>query len=671
MKGSGYHSGWLMIGALSLVLISPVHAADTDRTKAEEEETPVRPLKRPAPTTIKPATQESKPAPATATPRAATPAAPKAATPAPTAPRAVAPAQAPRAEPTPATPKAAPQKPAERMPTRAAPAAAASLTVRHPNGGETYAPGSRVQVQWQAGGISGPGAVHLLLNGRKVADIAVSVNLSQGQVSWRIPGNIQTGGGYTVRIQSRDGKYVDTSDQTFTIGTAAAGTGLPATRPERGQRPAAATADTTASTDTAAEPEPEAEQAVPAAEPTPAAPSLSFISPAGSTRWCTNQAHEYRWQSSLPAGSNVRIEWMMGDQVWRTIVASTPDTGSYVWPGYTDAQFGSGMGSFRPRISATDNSVVHLGEILHFGKPLMVNAPQSNHTWRKGSPYTFRWTQLCDLPAPAVLELLNSSQQPVLTIADGLTATGHHMPRSQAWTVPDDLEPGTYYFRVRSADNQLASSGAFTIANPVSFPVSPDLTFTSPAKDASWCTNLPHEFRWNSNLPADTRVKIDLMEANGETVWRNIVANIPNSGSYAWSGYTDAQFGFGMGTLRPRIATMDNTTITVGDRFHIGKHLFLEAPKSNYTWRHGASYDILWTQLCDLPAPVSLELLDAGKQPVATLASGLGTTGSPGRQLYKWTVPNTLTPGTYYIRVRTADGQYAQESSFTIAAPSQ
>jgi len=627
MKGSGCHSGWLMIGALSLVLVSPVHAADTNGTTTQEDQPTTRPLKRPAPTTIKPATDESKPAPT----------------------------QAPRAEPTPATPKAAPQKPAERTPGRAAPAAAASLTVRHPNGGETYAPGSRVQVQWQADGVSGPGAIHLLLNGRKVADIAVSVNLSQGQTHWRIPDNIQAGSGYTVRIQSRDGKYADASDQTFTIGVAAAGARLPAARPERGQRPAVTTGDTAARTDTAAEP----------------TPTLSFISPAGNTRWCTNQPHECRWQSNLPAGSNVRIEWMLGDQVWRTIVASTPDTGSYVWPGYTDAQFGSGMGSFRPRISTTDNSVVHLGETLHFGKPLMIDAPQSNHTWRTGSSYTLRWTQLCDLPAPAVLELLNSSQQPVLTIAEGLTATGHQVPRSQAWTVPDNLAPGTYYFRVRSADNQVASSSSFKIANPVSFPVSPDLTFTSPAANASWCTNLPHEFRWNSNLPADTRVKIDLMEANGETVWRNIVADIANSGSYAWSGYTDAQFGFGMGTFRPRIATMDNSAVTVGDRFHIGKHLFLEAPKSNYTWRHGSSYDILWTQLCDLPAPVSVELLDASKKTVATLASGLGTTGSSGRQIYKWTVPNTLTPGTYYIRVRTADGQYREESSFVIAAPSQ
>lgn len=658
MKRSGYSSGWVVIGVLSLILTNPIYAVDTNSSKTQEDEAPARPLKRPAPTTVKPATEGTKPAPATATPRAATPVAP-----APTAPRAVAPPPtAPRAEPTPAAPQAAPQKPAGRTPTRAAPTAA-TLTIISPNGGETYAHGSRVQVQWQADGISGPGAIHLLQHGRKVADIAVPVNLSQGQTSWRVPADIQAGSGYTVRIQSRDGKYADISDQTFTIGTDAAGTRLPGAKLERGQRPATASSDTETAT------EPQAEQPTPAAQPTPATPALSFISPASNTRWCTNQSHEYRWHSTLPAGSNVRIDWMQGNTIWRTIVASTPDTGSYVWPGYTDAQFGSGMGSFRPRISTTDNSVVHLGETLHFGKPLWINAPQSNHTWRKGSQYTLRWTQLCDLPAPAVLELLDSNQQPVLTIADGLTATGHHLPHSHTWTVPGTLEPGTYYFRVRSADNQLSSSGSFKIANPVSFPVSPDLTFTSPAQDTAWCTNLPHEFRWNSTLPADTRVKIDLMDGNGETVWRSIVADIPNSGSYTWAGYTDAQFGFGMGTFRPRIATMDNTTITVGEFLHIGKHLFLEAPKSNYTWRHGSSYDILWTQLCDLPAPVVLELLDAGKQPVATIASGLGSAGSSRRQLYKWTVPATLAPGTYYVRVRSADGQHVQEGSFTIATP--
>lgn len=663
---------------LSFAQANPTSAADTGSEDTLKEETSTRTLKRQLPATTKPA------APTTVTPKAVTPAVPKTIAPAPSTPRAVIPPKtiSPKATPAPVTTK--PSVPQERQ-SKAAPAAN-GLIIISPNGGETFAPGSRLQVQWQASNITGPGKIYLLQDGRKVADIAASVNLSEGRRSWRVPKDIKTGGGYTVLVQSRDKKHSDASDQAFTIGTAAALPGsakLPTTstavRPDRGQRPAPRTAGETdtdetapapvadAETDAAVEPEPESSpETTASAETTPPAPALSFITPASNTRWCTNQPHEYRWQSTLPAGSNVRIEWMMGDQVWRTIVASTPDTGSYVWAGYTDAQFGSNLGSFRPRISATDNSVVHLGATLHFGKPLWINAPQSNHTWRQGSQYNFRWTQLCDLSAPAVLELLDSNQQPVLTLADGLTATGHYAMRSQAWTVPDNLEPGTYYFRVRSADNQLSSSGSFKIANPVSFPVSPDITFTSPAKDAGWCTNLPHEFRWDTTLPADTAVRIDLMEANGENVWRSIVANIPNSGSYAWTGYTDAQFGFGQGTFRPRIATMDNSTITVGEHFRIGKHLMLEAPKSNYIWRQGSSYDIRWLQTCELPTPATLELLNASRQSVAIIASGL-----TGPRLYTWTVPTDLTPGTYYIRVRTADQQYSHESSFTIAEPLQ
>ncbi len=632
MKRSGRSTGWIVIGALGLVLIYPAYAADTGSKDAQEKETPSRLLKRPSLITTKPVAEDATlAAPATVTPRA--------------------------------------RIPAERTFPRTA-ATETALTVLSPNGGESFSPGDRMQVQWQASGISGPGAIQLLQNGRKVADIAASVNLSEGKRSWRVPVDIKSGS-YTVLIQSRDRKYTDASDQPFSIGTATGSTNLSA-RPERGQRLTATARGGTGASATAT-PEPETGQAGSSTDTTPATPALNIVSPATNTGWCTNQAHEFHWSSTLPANSTVSIDLMRSDgtTVWKTIASNIPDSGNYNWTGLTDAQFPSGSISLRPRIRNADSSVVKIGEPMHFGKPLMINAPQSNHTWRKGSQYTIRWTQICDLSTPATIELLNASQQPVLTIAEGLPAEGHYLPRGHEWSVPDDLAPGTYHIRVRTTDNQLSRTGSFTIASPVSFPVSPSLTFTSPAVNAGWCTNLPHEFRWNSTLAADARIKIDLMDANGEVVWRSIATNIPNSGSYNWSGYTDAQFGFGMGTFRPRIATLDNSVITVGERFHIGKHLFLEAPKSNYTWRHGSSYDILWTQLCSLPAAVTLELLDAGRQPVTTIASGLTNIGSPGRQVYKWTVPGDLTPGTFYIRVRSADGQYSQESSFTISAPSQ
>lgn len=628
MKCSGCNTGWMVIGALGLVLTNPAYAADTNGEDTQKSETPTRPLKRHLLFTPRPATEDTKHfAPATVAPRATTP--------------------------------------AERTFPRTV-STATTLTVLSPNGGESFLPGDRVQVQWQGSGISGPGAIQLLQNGRKVADIAASVNLSEGKRSWRVPEDIKPGS-YTVQIQSRDRKYSDDSDLPFSIGAITGGANLSA-RPERSQRPAATTGGDTGA---AATPETGTGQAASSTGATPATPALGIVSPATNTGWCTNQAHEFRWSSTLPADSTVSIDLMRSDgtTVWKSIASNIPDSGSHSWAGLTDAQFSSGSISLRPRIRNADNSVVKIGEFMHFGKPLMISAPQSNHTWRKRSQYTIRWTQICALPTPATIELLNASQQPVLTIAEGLSAEGHHMPRGHEWTVPDDLAPGTYYIRVRTTDNQLSRTASFTIANPVSFPVSPSLTFTSPAVNAGWCTNLPHEFRWNTALPADARIKIDLMDANGEQVWRSIAADIPNSGTYSWSGYTDALFGFGMGTFRPRIATLDNSVITVGERFHIGKHLFLDAPKSNYTWRHGSSYDILWTQPCGLPAAVALELLDAGKQPVATLASGLTNAGSPGRQVYRWTVPGDLTPGTYYIRVRTADGQYSQESSFVISAP--
>lgn len=648
MKRYSPHPYPLLLSAVLLVLGSNAQGASV--SNGEQEPAPQEPAKRVLPLKTKPAAiQPAEPAPepskqkSTTTPTAPRKVAPTTVAPQQSAPRATVPTK-PQVAPQAITPRGTAPR-TERTPASPS-TAAAGLQLVSPNGGESIRPGSRITIQWQASGIRGPGVIQLLRGGRKVADISRSVNLSNGSAAWRVPANLE-GGDYTVLVQSRDGKYSDSSDRPFAIGTA----------------PAAGSAGTAEATGN----ESTTEEAA-----APATPSLGFISPTNHTGWCTNEPHEFRWNSTLPAGSNVTIELMHSDgqTLWQTIATNTEDDGSYTWPGLTDAQFPSGSISLRPRIRSADNSVVQLGDPMNFGKPLMLNTPQSNHTWRKGSQYTIRWTQLCNLPTSATLELLDAGQQPVLTIAEGLPSAGHYMPRWHEWTVPSDLVAGTYHIRVRTADHQLVRTGSFKIANPVSIATSTALTFTSPTPDTGWCTNEPHEFRWSTTLPASTRVRIDLMDGNGETVWRNLASDQPNSGSYLWPGMTDAQFGFGMGTFRPRIATLDNSEVTVGEFLHFGKRLMLEAPKSNYTWRKGSQYDIKWTQLCDLPAPVEIELLNANRQSIATLANGLPATGSTNRRVLPWTVPANLAAGTYHIRVQTTDQQYVQESSFTIGEPS-
>lgn len=533
--------------------------------------------------------------------------------------------------------------------------ASASIRVLSPNGGETLQQGSKIRIRWTVRGNPGRGDVLLQQGGRTIATIGRNINLAAGNINWDVRSPSNLGSGLRILVQSSSDRRVqDQSDRTFSIVAARGGTpSSPATPP-----PSEGGSDGSGTSTPSA----------------PAPAGFSISEPAANQTWCTNKPHTFHWTStSLPAGSQIKIDLMRSDggSVWQAITASTANTGSYQWPGLTDAQFASGMITVRPRISTTDGSVSKIGDMLHFGKPLMVSKPSSNLTWRQGSQYLIQWIQLCDLPSAPSIELLDNNHQLVQTIASGLSTSGSQYAKSHSWTVPADLTPGTYYIRIRTADGQLAKENSFTVAQPVNIPTSNAITITEPTDNATWCTGEPHEFHWTSTLPAGTSMKIELVRSSGSPVWQNITANTPNDGSHQWAGLTDAQFSSGMITVRPRIAAADNSVETVGGLLHFGKHLMLNQPSSNLTWRQGSQYQIRWIQLCDLQSAPTIELLNSSHQLVQTIASGLSTSGSPYQKSHQWAVPADLAPGTYYIRIRTADNQYSRESSFTVAPPLQ
>ena len=122
--------------------------------------------------------------------------------------------------------------------------------------------------------------------------------------------------------------------------------------------------------------------------------------------------------------------------------------------------------------------------------------------------------------------------------------------------------------------------------------------------------------------------------------------------------------------VRTRISTLDDATATIGDAFVYGAPLSLIQPNGIYTWRKGSNHSILWKQVCNLPGPVTIDLLDSSHQHVVTIASGLtaqAKTDLLKQHGYVWNIPMGLTPGTYYIRV--SSGTLSKERSFNIEEP--
>jgi hypothetical protein len=96
-------------------------------------------------------------------------------------------------------------------------AAAPSLQIDFPNGGEVLRCGSEVRVLWHSIGVEGNLAILLFKDGEQYAIIAAAVPNS-GAFQWRISPTLPDGGRYRLRICSlRDLRVNDFSDRDFAI----------------------------------------------------------------------------------------------------------------------------------------------------------------------------------------------------------------------------------------------------------------------------------------------------------------------------------------------------------------------------------------------------------------------------------------------------------------------
>lgn len=218
------------------------------------------------------------------------------------------------------------------------------------------------------------------------------------------------------------------------------------------------------------------------------------------------------------------------------------------------------------------------------------------------------------------------------------------------------MRPSRFVFRLLPLGLAALSSAHAQTAPPFSV--------QSPASGTRWCLGTQQTLRWTTNLPADRKLKLELLDGMGN-VFKLVATNVPNQGTYAWN-LDPAQYVFGEGTFKLRIATVDGAAKADSPHtFVLGRPLTLSMPQPQHTWRQGSQYTIRWMNGCVLSvATVKVELLDAAKAPLQTLAPAV-----PIGQPLSWTVPQAQAPGTYHIRITTADGAHTVTGAFKVEAP--
>lgn len=106
----------------------------------------------------------------------------------------------------------------------AATAAAQSLTVTAPNGGESWPLGTPRSITWNSSGASGAVRIVLFKGSVKIGNIAEGIPAASGSYSWTVgqweSGTVQPGADYKVRVRNSEGTLDDFSDNAFTIAAA-------------------------------------------------------------------------------------------------------------------------------------------------------------------------------------------------------------------------------------------------------------------------------------------------------------------------------------------------------------------------------------------------------------------------------------------------------------------
>ncbi|OPX84338.1 MAG: Ser-Thr-rich glycosyl-phosphatidyl-inositol-anchored membrane family protein [Pelotomaculum sp. PtaB.Bin104] len=349
-----------------------------------------------------------------------------------------------------------------------------AITVTSPNGGETWAAGSKQTINWSYTG--NPGSyvkIELLQNDKPVKSITSQTSNSKGNYSWTLPSNL-TGAGYKIRITSTtDSSCSDTSDKDFTI----------------------------------------------------AGPTVTLDYPNGGDTWAAGSKETIRWSFTGNPGSYVKIELLQNDKPVKNITSRASNSkGNYSWTLPSNL---TGAG-YKIRITSTTDSSCSDTSDKDFtiaGPTVTLDYPNGGDTWTTGSKETIRWFYTGNPGSYVKLELLSDSQ-PFKVITSRTSCSKGYFN----WTIPSNLPPeADYTVRVTgvSSDCTDTSDGAFTV-------VGPTITLKSPNGGESWAAGSKQTISWSYTGNPGSYVKLELLKS-GVPV-KNITSSTSNSrGYFIWT----------------------------------------------------------------------------------------------------------------------------------------
>ena len=461
---------------------------------------------------------------------------------------------------------------------------AQSINLVQPNGGETWAVGTKHLLSWYSN-FDDPVKVELYHDDTLYA--VLDSNNTDNRYTWNISDTTLVDTGYKVKIFSMvDTTVADVSDSSFSVVEFVPGGTIKLVQPN----------------DTA-------------------------------IQWVRGNEYIISWTDNLGEPVDITLLDSTASGYVATPIATDVPGSTYSWeiPNTVDLgdQYKIVVASSLQPISDTSNNFFSIVQFQPGGTIHLVQPSDTGIEWTPDTKHLISWTD--NLKEPIDIVLLREANTTLDTLAKDVEGSTY------TWHIPDTISLGSYKIIVSSSLQAIddTSENSFSIVPYV--PGGTVHVIQPNVEGIYWARGTEHLISWTDNLKEP--VNISLTDGTDTTL---LASNVEGS-TYSWdiSDTTPVAANYRIIVASSAQPVSDESDSTFSIVAYVpGGMIQVMQPNRGEKWALGTAHLISWTD--NLSESVNIYLIDTVAADTSLIA------GNVEGSTYAWTIPNTLTAGSQY-----------------------
>jgi len=371
---------------------------------------------------------------------------------------------------------------------------------------------------------------------------------------------------------------------------------------------------------------------------------INVLAPVTNAHWKNGTRHKVKWEQSF--SGQVDIDLYSSDNSIHYSVANGVTGDSYTWLIPNASTLPSGSYNLKiwrsPAHDVVDVSTFYIGAA---GDPYITTlTPAGGETWQRGTNKVITWED--NLNSNVKIQLCNAAGTVLSTIKISASDNSYN------WPIPSNLATGTYKLKLSNVNNDALYdySGLFTVC--ASIPGG-TVTINKPVAGVNWNRGALHTITWTKGGGLTDNVKIDLINADGDTL--NLKPSTAASSLDWYIPYTKPA-----GTYTIKVSSVQDDHIFDTNYFHItlsaGGKIQLLKPVAGVDWNRGATHTIKWKKT-SCTDNVKIDLINAD-------GDTLNLKPSTAASSLDWYIPYSQLPGTYTIKVSSVQDDHIFDTNY-------